>query len=58
MIWGMPPDSNKIQDREGDMTKEERHTHWRKIIEGQRTSGMTIVAYCRKTIEDRGIFTL
>jgi hypothetical protein len=28
------------------MTKEERHAHWRDIIEGQRTSGMTIAAYC------------
>jgi len=30
------------------MTKEERHAHWREIIEGQRTSGMTISAYCRE----------
>jgi len=29
------------------MTKEERHTHWREIIDNQRTSGMTIAAYCR-----------
>ena len=31
------------------MTKEERHAHWRDIIDGQRTSGMTIAAYCRAT---------
>ncbi|MCK9363525.1 MAG: hypothetical protein M0P74_08000 [Syntrophales bacterium] len=30
------------------MTKEERHAQWREIIEGQRTSGMTIAAYCRE----------
>ena len=29
------------------MTKEERHSHWQEIIDRQRTSGMTIAAYCR-----------
>jgi transposase-like protein len=29
------------------MTKEERQTHWRAIIEKQATSGMSIAAYCR-----------
>jgi len=29
------------------MTKAERHAHWQEIIDRQRTSGMTIAAYCR-----------
>jgi hypothetical protein len=29
------------------MTRAERRTHWRTIIESQATSGMSIAAYCR-----------
>jgi len=29
------------------MTRAERRTHWRAIIESQATSGMSIAAYCR-----------
>jgi hypothetical protein len=29
------------------MTRTERRTHWRAIIENQATSGMSIAAYCR-----------
>lgn len=29
------------------MTVEERHAHWQRIIEGQKTSGKTIAEYCR-----------
>ncbi len=29
------------------MTIEERYTHWREVIESQKTSGMTIADYCR-----------
>ena len=29
------------------MTRAERRTHWRAIIENQATSGMSIAAYCR-----------
>jgi hypothetical protein len=29
------------------MTRAERRTHWRTIIENQATSGMSIAAYCR-----------
>lgn len=29
------------------MTRAERRTHWRAIIEDQATSGMSIAAYCR-----------
>lgn len=29
------------------MTRAERRTHWRGIIENQATSGMSIAAYCR-----------
>lgn len=31
------------------MTRAERRTHWRTIIESQLTSGMSIAAYCRDT---------
>ncbi|MBN1545799.1 MAG: hypothetical protein JW902_03985 [Syntrophaceae bacterium] len=31
------------------MTRAERRTHWRAIIENQATSGMSIAAYCRDT---------
>jgi len=31
------------------MTRTERRTHWRAIIENQATSGMSIAAYCRDT---------
>ena len=30
------------------MTRAERRTHWRAIIETQTTSGMSIAAYCRE----------
>jgi transposase-like protein len=29
------------------MTRAERRTHWRAIIENQATSGVSIAAYCR-----------
>lgn len=29
------------------MTNEERNSHWLKIIESQKASGMTVSAYCR-----------
>jgi transposase-like protein len=31
------------------MTRVERRTHWRAIIENQATSGVSIAAYCRDT---------
>ena len=31
------------------MTRAERRTHWRTIIEDQATSGVSIAAYCRDT---------
>jgi len=31
------------------MTTEERYAHWREVIEKQKTCGLTIAAYCRKT---------
>lgn len=31
------------------MTRVERRTHWRTIIENQAASGMSIAAYCRDT---------
>jgi hypothetical protein len=31
------------------MTTEDRHAHWRTIIENQATSGMNIAAYCRES---------
>jgi len=31
------------------MTRAERRSHWRTIIENQATSGMSIAAYCRDT---------
>jgi hypothetical protein len=30
-----------------EMTRAERRTHWRAIIEDQATSGVSIAAYCR-----------
>ncbi|KAF0154362.1 MAG: hypothetical protein FD159_2603 [Syntrophaceae bacterium] len=29
------------------MTIEERYTHWREVIEEQKSSGTTIAEYCR-----------
>jgi len=29
------------------MTIEERHAHWREVIETQKTSGLSIADYCR-----------
>jgi transposase-like protein len=31
------------------MTTEDRHTHWRTIIDNQTASGMNIAAYCRES---------
>jgi len=31
----------------GTMTIEERHAHWREVLETQKTSGLSIADYCR-----------
>ena len=32
------------------MTRAERRTHWRTIIENQTTSGMSVATYCRENL--------
>lgn len=36
------------QDMKQDMTRAGRRTHWRDIIENQKTSGRNITEYCRE----------
>lgn len=45
----MPSDSEYTYTGRQEMTTEERHSHWREIIDNQLTSGMSIAAYCRQS---------
>lgn len=38
------------------MTQKERHAHWRKLVETQTASGLTVAEWCRENQIDKSYF--